>query len=240
MKKIAKYTFKLMISVFALALSVLFIVGGYFGVKGYNMYRDAVDKRPMNELVESIRNKEHFTEYEELPEIYIDAVISVEDKRFLSHNGVDFLAIGRAVWNDIKTMSFVEGGSTITQQLMKNEYFTQEKKLERKVAEVFAAREIENKYSKEEIFELYVNTIYFGSGYYGIYDAAKGYYGKTPSELTDYEAVMLAGLPNAPSAYSLDTSPELAKQRMKQVLDRMVECKTISQEEADNLLTEDR
>lgn len=131
-----------------------------------------------------------------------------------------------------------EGGSTITQQLMKNEYFTQEKKLERKFAEIFAAWDIEKQCSKEDIFELYVNTIYFGSGYYGIYDAAEGYFGKEPSELSEYEAVMLAGLPNAPSAYSPDTSPELAKQRMRQVLDRMVECEVIDQTEADNLLAQ--
>lgn len=121
---------------------------------------------------------------------------------------------------------------------MKNEYFTQEKKLERKFAEIFAAWDIEKQYSKEDIFELYVNTIYFGSGYYGIYDAAEGYFGKEPSELSEYEAVMLAGLPNAPSAYSPDTSPELAKQRMRQVLDRMVECEVIDQTEADNLLAQ--
>src|SRR5699024_7094164 len=96
----------------------------------------------------------------------------------------------------------------------------------------------ENQCSKEDIFELYVNTIYFGSGYYGIYDAAEGYFGKEPSELSEYEAVMLAGLPNAPSAYSPDTSPELAKQRMRQVLDRMVECEVIDQTEADNLLAQ--
>lgn len=121
---------------------------------------------------------------------------------------------------------------------MKNEYFTQEKKLERKFAEIFAAWDIEKQCSKEDIFELYVNTIYFGSGYYGIYDAAEGYFGKEPSELSEYEAVMLAGLPNAPSAYSPDTSPELAKQRMRQVLDRMVECEVIDQTEADNLLAQ--
>ena len=121
---------------------------------------------------------------------------------------------------------------------MKNEYFTQEKKLERKFAEIFAAWEIEKQYSKEDIFELYVNTIYFGSGYYGIYDAAEGYFGKEPSELNEYEAIMLAGLPNAPSAYSPDTSPELAKQRMSQVLIRMVECEVIDQDEADSLLAQ--
>lgn len=90
--------------------------------------------------------------------------------------------------------------------------------------------------SKQEIFELYVNTIYFGDGYYGIYDAAKGYFGKQPSELSDYEAIMLAGLPNAPSAYSLNTNPDLAYSRMKIVLSRMVECGVITQEQANDIL----
>ena len=129
-------------------------------------------------------------------------------------------------------------GKTNTQEVNKNQYFTQEKKLKPKFAKIFAAWDIEKQYSKEDIFELYVNTIYFGSGYYGIYDAAEGYFGKEPSELNGYEAVMLAGLPNAPSAYSPDTSPELAKQRMRQVLDRMVECEVIDQIEADNLLAQ--
>ena len=121
---------------------------------------------------------------------------------------------------------------------MKNQYFTQEKKLERKFAEIFAALELEKKYEKEEIFEMYVSTIYFGNGYYGMVEAAKGYYGKTPEELSDSEAIMLAGLPNAPSAYSLDSSPELAKQRMRQVLDKMLECETISPEEAESVFAE--
>ena len=239
MKKIIKGFLKLLFALVSLLLVLLLIAGTYFGIKGYHMYQDAVKETSMEEMVESIRDMDGFIEYEELPETYVDAVVSVEDKRFWKHNGVDYLAIGRAVWNDLRTFSFAEGGSTITQQLMKNQYFTQEKKLERKVAEVFAAWELEKEYSKKEIFELYVNTIYFGSDYYGIRDAAEGYFGKAPSELTDYEAVMLAGLPNAPSVYSPDSDPELAKQRMKQVLGRMVDCETISQAEADRIFSEE-
>lgn len=209
--------------------TIIFIV---FGVKGYFMYREAVKAYPISQMVSSIQNRENFVEYDELPTIYIDAVISAEDKRF----GVDLIAISRAVVNDIKAMSFVEGGSTITQQIAKNQYYTQEKKLERKFAEIFTAIELEQYCSKQEIFELYVNTIYFGNGYYGIFDAAKGYYGKLPSELSDYEAVMLAGLPNAPSAYSLNTNPDLAYSRMKIVLSRMVECGVITQEQANDIL----
>lgn len=178
---------------------------------------------------------EGFTPYSALPQFYIAATISVEDRRFEEHCGIDLIAIGRAAWTDIRAMSFVEGGSTITQQLVKNLLFTQDKKIERKAAEIFAALEMESKYSKEEIFELYVNTVYFGSGYYGIYQAAIGYFGKVPSELTDYECAMLAGIPNAPSAYSPNTNKELALRRVSHVLDSMVRNRIITQEEADRI-----
>lgn len=227
---------KFILHLFAALFCIIAVIFLVFGIKGYSMYRDAVTAYPIPQMVSSIQSRENFVEYEELPTIYIDAVISVEDKRFESHCGVDFIAIGRAVWNDIKAMSFVEGGSTITQQIAKNQYYTQEKKLERKFAEIFTAIELEKYCSKQEIFELYVNTIYFGSGYYGIYDAAEGYYGKRPSELSDYEAVMLAGLPNAPSAYSLNVNPDLAYSRMETVLSSMVKCGVIEQEQAEDIL----
>lgn len=239
MKKIVKGILKLFFSLVSLLLVVVLVIATWFGFQGYHMYQDAVKETPIREKVESIRGMENFTQYEDLPEIYVKAVVSVEDKRFWEHGGVDYLAICRAVWNNLRTWSFAEGGSTITQQLMKNEYFTQEKKLERKFAEVFAAWDLEKEYIKEDIFELYVNTIYFGGGYYGIYDASQGYFGKTPSELSDYEAVMLAGLPNAPSAYSPDTHPELAKKRMRQVLDSMVKCEVLSEEEADRIFADE-
>ena len=235
MKGILKGFCKLILSLFSILLVILLLVGTWFGIKGYQMYRDAVEEVPISEKVASIRSAPGFTEYEDLPTLYVEAVISVEDKRFWSHHGVDYLAIARAAWTDVRSLSFVEGGSTITQQLMKNQYFTQDKNFERKFAEIFAAWDMEREYTKEEIFELYVNTIYFGSGYYGIHDAAQGYFGKDPADLTEPEAVMLAGLPNAPSVYSLDANPVLARQRMRQVLDSMVDCGAISQTESDRI-----
>lgn len=195
MKKVAKVLLVASCSIISLLMSLIVLTGIYFGVKGYQMYREATEHVPIREKVETIQQQEGFTQFEELPDIYIQAVIAVEDKRFWDHQGVDYLAIARAVWQDLKAGALVEGGSTITQQLMKNEYFTQDKTWERKFAEIFAAWELEKECSKEEIFELYVNTIYFGSGYYGIYDAAEGYFHKTPQALSGYEAVMLAGLP---------------------------------------------
>ena len=160
---------KILIFLLLVGMSIALLFIG----NGYNMYKDAIDKMSIEDKVAEIKSKENYTEFSELPQMYVNAVISVEDKRFYKHHGIDVLAIGRAFINDIKVMEFVEGGSTITQQLAKNMYFTQEKIVERKIAEVFMAWQIENKYSKEEIFELYVNTIYFGDGNGTVKDACR-------------------------------------------------------------------
>ena len=223
-------------------LIVLLIVGVSFGLvivgTGYNMYKEAIEEVALEEKVEEIKQKENYTTLEEMPEIYKDAVIAVEDHRFYDHGGIDIIAIGRALWNDTKALSFVEGGSTITQQLAKNVYFTQEKELTRKVAEVFMAFQIEEHYEKDEILELYLNTSYFGDGYNTVKEASRGYFEKEPLELTDYEAVMLAGIPNAPSVYAPTQNLELAKQRQKQVLDKLVKYEYINEDEAEEILDE--
>lgn len=207
----------------------------FFGVKGYRMYKEAVAQKSIEERVEEVRGDPDFISFEEMPEFYIDAVISVEDHRFMNHGGIDPIAICRAVFNDIRAGRFKEGGSTITQQIAKNMLFTQEKRMERKAAEVFAALDLEKKYSKEELFELYVNTAYFGSGHYGIGEAAEGYFEKEPSELTDYESAMLAGVPNAPSAYSPDVNADLAARRAEQVLSSMVDNELITAGEKEGM-----
>lgn len=199
---------------------------------GYHMYMDAIAGASLEDKVASIRSKENYTTFDELPEIYVDAVLSVEDHRFYNHPGIDVIAVGRAVFNDIRAGAFVEGGSTVTQQLAKNLYFTQEKKLARKVAEVFVAFDLEKNYTKNEILELYVNTIYYGNGYYCVKDASQGYFGKEPDDMTDYESTLLAGIPNAPSKYAPTVSPRLAGERQAQVLDRLVKCGYFTEERA--------
>ena len=161
-----------------LAMTVIICSGFVLVGKGYLVYREAVGEISLEEKVASIQEKEDFTEYEELPEVYVNAVVAVEDKRFYSHFGVDPIAICRAILHDIQAGRYVEGGSTITQQLAKNLYFSQEKELTRKIAEVFVAFDLEKNYSKEDIFELYVNSIYFGDGYYSVGSASSGYFGK--------------------------------------------------------------
>ncbi len=215
MKKVIKFSLLgLLIAVFA-ALSV--VVG-----MGYKLYREALGNKPLSQAISEIRGKEDYTEIDELPQMYLDAVLAVEDHRFYSHFGIDIIATVRAAYNDILAGAFVEGGSTITQQLAKNMYFTQEKSILRKIAEAFMALKIEREYEKEEILEIYLNTIYFGNGYYSVKEACNGYFDIEPSQMDDYQCTLLAGIPNAPSVYALSENPKLAMQRQKQVLSKMV------------------
>ena len=226
---------KWILRILLILLATVAVVALFFLGKGYFMYRDAIEETSVAEKVEEIRTKDSYTSLDNLPKLYLDAVIAVEDHRFYSHGGIDLIATGRAILNDIRTLSFAEGGSTITQQLAKNMYFTQEKRIERKIAELFVAFDLERNYTKEEILELYVNTIYFGNGYYCIRDASEGYFQKEPSQMTDFESTLLAGIPNAPSAYALTTNPDLARQRQRQVLQKMVDYGVLTQSQADTI-----
>ena len=220
-----------------LILIILSIFAIYIG-QGYKMYKNALDNKPLEEMVQEIRSQKSYTKISNIPDIYKDAVIAVEDHRFYDHKGIDIIAIGRALLNDIRARELVEGGSTITQQLAKNMYFTQDKTLTRKIAEVFMAKKIESNYNKEEIIELYVNYIYYGSGYYDIKSASLGYFDKEPQDLTEGESIMLAGIPNAPSVYNPKVSPKLARERQKQVIDKMIKYGKLSEGKADEILSE--
>lgn len=234
-----KKKIKLLIwSILAVVLAVGVTVGTVYTVKGYRMYRSALEECSVAEMAQSVRAQEDYTALSDLPEIYKNAVLAAEDHRFYQHGGVDPISIARAVWNNLRTFSFREGGSTITQQVAKNLYFTQARKLERKIAEVFMARELEKELEKDEILEIYINSIYYGSGYYCVADAAKGYFGKEPAALSDYECTLLAGLPNAPSVYDPTVNPHLAEQRQDQVLEKMVRHGYLTQEQAKEIADE--
>lgn len=219
----------------ALVLVVVLTVLGV-GVDGWRLYRNAVEQTGIEQAVEQVRAQEGCTPLNQLPTLYPQAVVAVEDRRFYDHNGVDPIAIARAVWVNLRTGSLAEGGSTLTQQLAKNLYFTQEKKFTRKVAEVFTAWDLERRYTKDEILELYINSIYYGEGYYGIYSASRGYFGKDPAEMTDYECTLLAGVPNAPSVYAPTVNPDLAAQRQRQVVDSLVDMGCITEQQAQEIL----
>lgn len=203
--------------------------------QGYAMYREALDKISVKDKVAELQAEENYTKFEDLPEFYLDAVVAVEDRRFYDHGALDYIGLARATWTNVKSFELKEGGSSITQQVAKNVYFTQEKTALRKIAEVFMAFEIERNCDKNTILELYVNTSYFGSGYYGIKEAANGYYDKEPIDMNKYESSMLAGVPNAPSAYAPTKNPDLASQRQKQVLDKLVKYEYITEEEKEEI-----
>lgn len=230
---------KLLKRIFLITFVLIFSVFSCEIYTGYEMYDEAIKNLSIDDMANEVKSKENYTSLEEMPEIYKEAVIAVEDHRFYSHNGIDIFAITRALVNDIKAKSFIEGGSTITQQLAKNTYFTQEKKIERKIAELFMAFKLESELTKNEILELYLNTSYFGEGCYTVSEASDMYFDKEPEEMDEYESTLLAGIPNAPSVYAPTRNPDLAKQRQRQVLDKMVEHGKISAENANEILQKD-
>lgn len=219
-----------------LFLIVLVIVAGVQIKGGYDKYQQALADRPLAEVLEELQAKDNYTSYDDVPEIYYKALVAVEDRRFYKHNGFDIIGSFRAIYNDIRAWELLEGGSTISQQLVKNLYFPQDNTLQRKIAEILMAMKIEREYEKEDVLEFYVNGIYYGSGYYSIYDASVGYFEKEPKDMTDYECTLLVGIPNAPSIYSLDNRPDLAKQRQEKVIECMVDVEYITEEEGRNII----
>ena len=226
---------KLIWKILFFILILIIIVISIFGFIGYSTYSQALKEEPLFTRVENITSKENFVKFSDLSTDYRNAVIAVEDHRFYDHGPIDFIAVFRAIYINISNLELKEGGSTITQQVAKNVILSQDETLSRKLGEVFAAYDLEKHYSKNEILELYVNTSYFGEGYYGIYDASMGYYNKEPRDLTLDEASMLAGVPNAPSVYAPTVNPDLAKKRQTHVLNKMVEYGYISQEQANSI-----
>lgn len=202
---------------------------------GYTMYKNAINTVSLNDKITRIMSDEHYVLLDDISDDFKNAIISIEDHRFYTHKGIDIISLCRAIVTNLKTQELSQGGSTITQQLCKNMYFTQEKQFTRKIAEVFLSFDLEKNYSKDKILELYINTIYFGDGYYGIGEASTGYLKKTPKDLTLDESSLLAGLPNAPSAYSPTKNIKLAKERQKKVLRAMVEYEYITPEEMNKI-----
>jgi penicillin-binding protein 1A len=203
-------------------------------VQGSKIYDD--NDEPLTELHVERRI---FVPLAQIPQVFRDALIATEDRRFYSHWGVDPIGIARAVVQNYRRGRIVEGGSTITQQLAKVLFLTADKSLERKLKEAVLAFELERRYSKDRILEMYLNQVYFGHGAYGVEAAARTYFGKPVSELTTREAALLAGLPRAPSNYSPFDHANAAKHRRELVLRRMVEYGALKEEEAKRIARTD-
>ncbi|MBM7865425.1 PBP1A family penicillin-binding protein [Heliobacterium gestii] len=167
----------------------------------------------------------------EIPPAMKNAIIAAEDVRFYDHQGVDFRAIGRALVTNFQDGRFSQGASTITQQLVKNTFLTNDKTIKRKVQEAFLSFQIESRFSKEQILEMYLNRIYFGNGAYGVQAAAQTYFGKSVSALNLAEAALLASMPRAPSYYSPIANPEATVDRRNAVLTIMAKNGLVSESE---------
>src|SRR5437764_5658641 len=174
-----------------------------------------------------------------IPQTLRVAVTATEGRRFSSHFGVDPIGVARAVYQNYRRGRIVEGGSTITQQLTKVLFLTPDKSLERKMKEAALALELERRYSKDRILEMYTNQIYFGNGAYGVEAAARTYFGKSVNEISVKDAALLAGLPGAPSTYSPFDHPEAAKRRREVVLRRLVEYGALKDPDAKKLVRTD-
>lgn len=222
---------KLVKKIFIIILILVIIVVGGIIFMGYKMYEDAISKTSISDKIKEIKEKEHYIKIEDVSSDFKNAIIAVEDHRFTEHNGIDFITTTRSLIENIREKDIVAGGSTITQQTGRLLYFTQEQRFTRKVAELFVGFDLEKNYEKDDILELYINMIYYGDGYYGIYEASQGYFKKDPKDLTLYEASLLAGLPNAPSVYSPNKNPELSKKRQTAVLNAMVKYNYIKEDE---------
>ena len=212
---------KFLIRVFVFALIIILLLISFYTFLGYLKFKDVTTEISIKDKIEAIKQDENYISYEEIPKDFIKAIVAIEDHRFFVHNGIDIIGTTRAILTNINRQSLVQGGSTITQQLARNMYFSQEAKPDRKIAELFVALELEKEYSKEEILTYYANIIYFGDGHYGLKEASVGYFDKKPIDLTLDECTLLAGIPNAPSIYALTNREDLARQRQKYVISAM-------------------
>ncbi|QTA78124.1 Penicillin-binding protein 1A [Desulfonema limicola] len=190
-------------------------------------------------IAEFYKERRIVVPYSEIPDMLIKAFVASEDARFFEHEGIDLKSIIRAALKNFEAGRVVQGGSTITQQVIKCFLLTPERKYERKIKEAILAFRIDKAFSKQDILYLYLNEIYLGHGAYGVAAAAENYFGKTLKELTLAESAILAGLPQAPSDYSPFRHFEEAKKRQQYVLNRMAELEFITRDQAEKAFNEE-
>lgn len=184
------------------------------------------------ESLEAKVDRKQFVSSKDIPDMMKKAIVATEDRRFYDHGALDLVSVTRALVTNYMAGKTLEGGSTIAQQTVKNIFLSHDRTLSRKIEELALAVRLEKNYTKDEILELYLNTIYFGHGAYGIKDAARIYFGKDVKDLNVSQCAMLAGLPQAPSVYDPITHPEEGLRRMAVVLTLMAQQEYISSEDA--------
>ena len=193
-----------------------------------------------NRLIANVFDTEFrfYAKFDEIPPRMIEALLAIEDTLFFEHSGINYDAIIRAALKNIKSGRFGEGGSTLTQQLVKDVILTRERTLSRKIKEALLTIQVEQVLSKEQILEIYLNEVFFGHGYYGVKTAALGYFKKPLSMLTLKEIAMIVGLPNAPSVYDPTKNLDFSLARANDIIRRMYDLGWISKEYADAALSE--
>ena len=217
-------------------LFLMIIASGLFGMSFY-AYSEAKERLPIDEMYTAVKESvTTYTDYEDIDDDLIDAFVAVEDRRFFTRTGIDFIALGRAIFTNLISGSMQEGGSTITQQLIKNTYFSYDRNLIEKLAEYFFIYDVEEAYSKYEILEMYINTVNYGDGNFNVYDACHNYFGKDTDDLSVYEASLLAGIPNSPANYQLSNDNPNTYKRQTHVLEAMLEEGYITKSEYDEAI----
>ena len=192
----------------------------------------------MEEVINPLREDANWVKLADIPKNMQNALIAIEDHKFYEHDGISPTSILRAILANVSEGEVAQGGSTLTQQFVKNTFLTHEQTMERKIEEAILSVVLEDKYSKDEILEMYLNTTYFGAGATGIHQASKAYFGKHVSRLTLEEAAVLAALPYAPSALNPLEHPIECKQRQMLVLNAMAKHGFITQDAADEAKAE--
>ena len=224
---------------FICLLSSVMIAGFVLVFFSYERYKEAKEVLPVEDIREQLIEKtDHYVYFEDISHDLLNATYAVEDRRFYVREGIDFIALGRALMRNLTSFSLAEGGSTITQQLAKIVYFDYETSLTRKIAEYFFIYDLEDHYSKDEILEMYVNVINYGDGNIGIYEAAMNYFNKEPKDLDLFEASLLAAIPNSPANYQLSNDNPKTYQRQLKVLNDMLELGLINENEYDECVIE--
>ena len=193
---------KLLFKMIIILLVIITGFCGYYGYLGYQIYQDKIQEQSLSERVNQLKSKEDYVTIDQISPIYKEAVLESEDRRFYKHGPVDYYGLARAMFINITTFSFKDGGSTITQQLAKNLCLSFKKNLSRKFAEVFIAKDLEDHYSKDEILEMYLNITYLGEGNYGIQAASQYYYHIDAIDLNKQQCDILVKTLKRPSVYN--------------------------------------
>lgn len=223
---------KKIIKSFLIMMVLFLVITSIYILKVYVDYRNLIVEKPLGFVVETVRKKENYTQLENISKDYLEPLIASEDRRFHQRSGIDLRALLRATLINLKKGELVQGGSTIPQQVAKSLYFDHVQTIDEMIMQVFIMYDLENLFLKEDILELYINNIYYGAGYYSIYEASVGYFGVEPNNLNVNQGSLLTAILPAPTVYNPRNNYGLAKFHQRRVLFDLVEVGLLTPDEA--------